>query len=37
MALTSDLYPDLRVENSDVFALHLVKLYPNSRGEGDGG
>ena len=41
MALTSDLYPDLRapplLENSDVFALHLVKLYPNSRGEGDGG
>ena len=41
MALTSDSYPDLRAPpllvNSDVLALHLVKLFPNSRGEGDGG
>ena len=39
MAPALDLYPDLRAPpllvNSDVLALHLVKLYPNSRGEGD--
>ena len=41
MALTSALYPDLLAPpllvNSDVLALQLVKLCPNSRGEGDGG
>ena len=41
MALTLDFYPDLRAPpllvNSDVLALHLIKLHPNSRGEGDGG